>query len=749
MKFETEVVLEKQKALIIAKTNYPFIQHLKTHLKKFSVDYFFSSLHPKSFKVFDYIFVIGTALSLKKVQVNPGKKFIFIFLNNKTPSELMNANLGNIKIIEIGTPDINAQDIDKILWFAFSTTKEKFLRINWLIKKDRPFQIKNPAFFMKYLTKKNILLMVILGFIFFQILFIPFALLSSLFVYRSYSSLKSENYSIVDDKIVSATYFNQIAKTFYSAVRPTYLLFGISVLPDNIMSINDHGIDAVTKTKVILTNAKEIQSLIFTKNKSSEETDNLKLRFQTVNGSLDDLANDIDTINQKLDLPFSFVKTAKNNLLEASDLLVKSKKLLTYFESIIAKNTESKYLIFFANNMELRPGGGFLGSFAILRMKNYEISDLKVYDVYDADGQLTAHVDPPQPIAKYLNLPHWFLRDSDFSPDFLENYQKALFFIQKELNITDFNGGILLTTTAVQNVLTAFNNIYIPDFKETINADNFYLKTQFYAEKNFFPGSIQKQVFLSSVVQQIILNLKTTSLGKLLSSIKKSLDEKQIVVYLNDASTQSLFDSSFWSGRVIEPKCLTGTENCLIDYLFPYDANLGANKANFFINRSIYLKTTIDSGGKITHLLSIQYENNSPSEIFPTGYYRNYFQILLPENSVVKQITKDGVLVDDYDQKDDKFKQIGFYFEVPPKKTVEIKISYQLNDQLKSGGQIYQLVLQKQIGASNSDLILDFRLDKNISLINQNFSPLVKDDQIIYNTNLSTDKIFFIELSKQ
>ncbi len=647
----------------------------------------------------------------------------------------------------INSENLNAQDIDKILWFAFSPTKEILLKINWLPKTERDQSVKRKFTISRYFTKKNLLIFVVSIFVLLHLLFVPFLIFSSYFVYQSFNNLKKENYLKTNDNIAVGRRFFQISKKLYSFSRTTYLLLGISAFPDNLVEINSNGIETIEETAKILNNTKEIQRLVFTKNKTGLEKDDLKLRLSKLNNSLDKITENLIIINQRLDFQFQFIKPVKNKLSEASDLLNKTKKLLSYFETVLAKTTPSKYLIFFANNMELRPGGGFLGSFAVIDFKDYEIGEIKVYDVYDADGQLTTHVDPPKPIAQYLNIPHWFLRDSNFSPDFLENYEKALFFLEKELGMVDFEGGILLTTSAVENILTSFDNIYLPDFKENINSKNFYLKTQFYAEKNFFPGSIQKGVFLSSVVQQIILNLDNISLERFLVSLKKSLDEKQTAVYLKDETAQTLFDSSFWSGRVIDPKCLAGPNDCLIDYLFPYDANVGANKANFFISRSLYLKTNIDTQGKISHLLSIQYQNNSPSEIFPTGAYRNYFQILLPKDSTIKQITKEGTLVEDFDQKDDKFKLIGFYFEVPPKKNVEIKINYQLKDPIKTGRQIYQLVVQKQIGASNSDLIIDFRLNKNISLVNQNFSPLVKDDKILYNTNLSTDKIFFMELS--
>ena len=473
----------------------------------------------------------------------------------------------------------------------------------------------------------------------------------------------------------------------------------------------------------------------------------MTLIIVNIKTNLSDIQEELNIIAQKIPIKNSFFDQIKKQLIEQADNIQKGQKIINYFQKTISQEKMNKYVIFFANNMELRPGGGFLGSFGVFEIGNYSIGDIKVYDIYDADGQLTVHLDPPKPIAEYLSVPHWFFRDSNFSPDFFTNYQKALFFLEKEMKMTDFAGGILLTTTAVENILYAFNDLYLPDFKEYINAKNFYLKTQFYVEKKFFPGSIQKKTFLSSLVRQIKNNINTVDVKNLFFQIKKSLDEKQMVVFFEDQNFQSLFDSNFWSGRVIEPKCTLSTD-CITDYIFPYDANLGANKANFFINRFVNLKIKIDSQGQISHLLSLQYKNDSPAEIFPTGYYRNYFQILLPKNSTLNLVTKDGVQVENIDQIDDQYKQIGFLFELAPGKTTDIKISYQLNEPIKTGRNIYQLVFQKQTGAKNSDLILEFELNNSISILNQNFSPIVKDNQIIYNTNLLTDKIFFIELTK-
>jgi hypothetical protein len=683
-------------------------------------------------------------VSLDHVNKNKNSVFIHIFFEKKNHSTNTKAFPKNIKVVAVSGSHLNKEEIDKILWFSLSKSDESILNLNLSQLVKNKIKFIPDLNYKKFITQKNLIIFALFSFIALHFAFIPFLLLSFFFDYQNYLAFKKNSLKNINNS--SST--NEISKKLYSIVRPTYLLFGVAILPDNIIDINDKGQSIFKRAQSLMSDLRGLEEILFEQQKSEEQKSILTLRIEKIKNNLTVIQEDLNIIAQKIPIKNSFFNKVKKQIIEQADNIQKARKIIVYFQKTISQEKISKYVIFFANNMELRPGGGFIGSFGVLEIGDYSIGEIKVYDIYDADGQLTVHLDPPKPIAQYLNVPHWFFRDSNFSPDFFTNYQKALFFLEKEMKMTDFSGGILLTTTAVENILYAYNDLYLPDFKEYINAKNFYLKTQLYVEKKFFPGSIQKKTFLSSIVRQIQNNMNSVDIKRLFSQVKKSFDEKQIVVYFEDQNFQSLFDSNYWSGRVIEPKC-TISAYCITDYIFPYDANLGANKANFFINRFVNLKVKIDAKGQIDHLLSIQFKNDSPAEIFPTGYYRNYFQVLLPKNSILNQVTKDGVQVENIDQFDDQYKQIGFLFELAPGKTTDIKINYQLNEALKKGANIYQLVVQKQTGSKNSDLILEFELNKNISIINQNFSPIVKDNQIIYNTNLLTDKIFFIELTKE
>ncbi len=751
MELQVETLDRKQAILIVSQKRLPLVDFLREELKKYNAEIFFSPELPKDIENFDYCFLINIDDVLKKISRLSYKKISLIFLNKSREAEkLSHHNLKNVKIINILGELTKRRDVENVLWFSFSQTGEHYLRLVLpLFGKidDKPAAGRLPHFNF-HLSKKRLGLIIILIVVFLNISFIFPLFFSSLSLYSAALALKKGDFNKTNRLLSSSQTSLKWTKKLYGVSRPTLLFFSVAIGPDNIININEYGQEIIQEALLISQDAKEIFKLILQKEKTAQEETLLSLRLERLRTEIDKLEENLRLLGQKVPTGIPQLQRIKQMLIETDETMARLKKITPYFDSLFAKDTQRKYLLLFANNRELRPGGGFIGSFGILTLKDFTLEDLKIYDVYDADGQLVAHIEPPAPIKEYLQQFHWFLRDSAFSPDFLENYAQAKFFLEKEMGFNDFSGGILLTTTAIENLLEAFGDIYLPDLKETINYKNFYLKTQIHAEKDFFPGSIQKKSFLSSLTRVILMNLESASTQKLITGLKASLDKKQIVVYFDEPQIQDVIDKAYWSGRVIDAQCPDKVVNCTVDYLFPYDANLGANKANFFISHQNSLRINIDSDGTIHHLLKLKFKNDSPADTFPGGNYHNYFQLLLPLEAKIKMVTKNDVLVEKIDETQEEFKKIGFLLDIPPKSTVEVKVDYLLEDKIKKGRNIYQLIVQKQIGSFDNDFGLELSLPKNVYLLNQNFSPLVKDDLILYNTILSSDKIFFIELIK-
>lgn len=748
MSFVTEVLEEKPTVLILSEKNHPILEPLKEHLKRYKAEVFYSPYLPKNLRKFEYIFLINEQKLPDKKLFTRSQKVTFIYFNNEAKIK-WNSHLKsnqNLKIINITGDKTTDVHIDKILWFTFSQGKEKFLQLTAAKKastKKIPWQFSK----LKRPTNKKIILFLVSCFLLLHILFFPFLFAADYFLYQSALNLKNGEFIQSEKYFDIASAIFSLAKGTYRIPRTTFLIFSLT-FPDFLFKNTERAYLVIDKSLNLRENSSEILKLILKKDKSLQEKQNLILRLNTIKENVSVIEDNLNDLSREIPLYLPDAKNIKADLTNFVDLISRLKGILPYADSLFAKNTEKVYLLLFANNMELRPGGGFIGSFALLNIKDYTVTRIKVYDVYDADGQLAAHVEPPPALRQYLDQPNWFLRDSAFSPDLVENYAQAKFFLEKEMKFTNFSGAFLITTTAVQNILAAFPEIYLADFNEKINQKNFYLKTQYYTEKNFFPGSIQKKNFLGSLTQTILLELENASTVELAKAFKKSLDEKQIAVYFDDSKFQKVLDSFYWSGRTIESTCVESKNSCISDYLLPIDANLGLNKVNFFVTRNIKLNVSFGDKEIIKNNFSIRFKNES-ADVFPGGAYRNYFQLYLPKGSIIKKIEKDGISLENYSEETGQYQKIGFLLEIPPKSFSDINISYELPLSLKKGRNIYQLIVQKQIGASNSDLQLSFDLGKNIHLLNQNFPALVKEDQIVYNTSLSADKIFFVEVIKE
>src|SRR3990167_7705463 len=308
--------------------------------------------------------------------------------------------------------------------------------------------------------------------------------------------------------------------------------------------------------------------------------------------------------------------------------------------NILDVSGKKKYLILFQNNMELRPGGGFIGSYGILSLNKGKIEDFSIHDVYEADGQLTGHVEPPYPIRRYLPSVHWYLRDSNFDLNFPSVASSAAFFLFEETG-QKVDGVIGIDVSLVKNLVSAVGPIYVPEYKETVSGDNFFIITETHADKDSFPSSTQKKDFLTFLYKAI--NNKISSEKKLpypaiLKAVSDSILEKHILFAFANPVAQSTLTISGLSSSLFDPRKLS--DSAVNDFVGVSEANIGVNKANYFIGRSISYKVQLKDDGAILSKLSLSFKNDSTK--WPGGDYKNYIRFILPKGALLSGITIDG-----------------------------------------------------------------------------------------------------------
>ncbi len=434
---------------------------------------------------------------------------------------------------------------------------------------------------------------------------------------------------------------------------------------------------------------------------------------------------------------------------------------------------DRSYLILFQNNMELRPGGGFIGSYGLLHLHNGAIKDFVVHDVYDADGQLAGHVEPPFAIRRYIPLVHLYLRDSNFDPDFTKDGEIAAHMLSLETGErVDGVGSVDLT--AMKGLLQAVGNVYVPSYNQSVTADNFFELTEQHAERNFFPGSTQKKDFLRAFATALLEKLqkqKTINTSILLGQIMQMIDGKHILVSFSDLLTQQPFTLNNLSNSLQDQRIKTSTS--FNDFLGVVEANLGVNKVNAFISRRLSHSVVVEENGDVVEKAIITYQNTSNAS-WPGGPYINYMRLLLPQGALVNAISINNVdqhiipaITDpkiyeaktfvapkglEVNHETEAGKEVyGFMTRIDPSSTLSVEVKYSIPHafSLTNQKQTYSLVVWKQAGVDVIPYDLQMDLPQQVEFLDGTIPLVSGSETLSYSLSVAKDTVITASFAKK
>jgi len=375
-------------------------------------------------------------------------------------------------------------------------------------------------------------------------------------------------------------------------------------------------------------------------------------------------------------------------------------------------STPHTYLVLFQNSEELRASGGFMGSFARLTVSGNGIEQLEIQDIYEPDGQFTGYIPAPPGVFEYLSSGNGLrLPDANWAADFPSAAQTILayFSFGKQSSV---DGLIAINSSLIEKILASTGDIYLPDYQTNISATTFTTLARSNRDE-FFPGSKQKQHFLTSFMTQLKLRLSELSSSQqqeLLTLLLKSIQTKDTLFYSTDPDLQSLLQSSNATGSVSYPQSNPNS------YLYLLESNVGINKANKQVERQITLELD-DYQSNIT----LHFENKNPTQP-PTDSnddnlnYANYQRVLVPASWQLLEITINGqkIPVETIDdniittKSQDQFRQVGFLIQIQAqtKSSATITFSKLATDIAASKTSIF---LQKQPGQKATPYTITWR----------------------------------------
>ncbi|MCR4312436.1 MAG: DUF4012 domain-containing protein [Candidatus Uhrbacteria bacterium] len=301
--------------------------------------------------------------------------------------------------------------------------------------------------------------------------------------------------------------------------------------------------------------------------------------------------------------------------------------LVHTFATMLGGDEEMRYLAAFQNSTEIRPTGGFVGSFAQIDLADGAVVSMRVPGggSYDVQGQLKAFVKAPEPLS--LINPRWEFQDANWFPDFPSSAKKMQWFYERSGGPST-DGVIAVNASFVVQLLGVLGPIAMPEYGRTIDAENFMFEAQKIVELEYDKTENAPKAFIGDLAPLLLERITDADVPTLLSImqlVEKGLREREIQVYFGDNELQSTMHRLGWSGEV---KRTDG------DYLMVVDTNVGGGKTDGVMEEKIDVHVDVAADGSIVNNVTIARTHNGLSSALFSGKNNvDYLRLYVPQGS--------------------------------------------------------------------------------------------------------------------
>lgn len=450
-------------------------------------------------------------------------------------------------------------------------------------------------------------------------------------------------------------------------------------------------------------------------------------------------SNDLDLLSSRIAIASEEFSSLRNNpllsgflgtlepLLNRMESLESNLRVASVFSHVLPElaglRSERTHLILFLNNDELRPGGGFIGTYGLMHVKDGSVAEFDTKDVYaldDAAGKQVKTV-PPIPLQRYNAASQWFFRDGNWSPDFsLSARQTSSLFEQESRAIatgssipgsTKIDSVIGVTPTFASALLAYLGPVEVAG--QTFTSQNVPDLIEYQVERGFQQKGVpyeQRKEILADLVSQIQDRLTTLSLSKwedIFSLVAQAIQTKQLAFYSANPQIQKTISEVGWGGVI---------SSADRDTQLLVDANLASLKTDPVVSRHITYKLFRNESGKWIGRTTIDYHHNGSID-WRTTRYRSYTRLYVPKGSQL--IRTQGSFQDVPTDVSEELGMsvFGTFMTVEPGKDLSLIFEYTLADSVVSAiaQQQYTLGVFKQMGTRAYPLTLDLDFEREIT----------------------------------
>ncbi|OGV97457.1 hypothetical protein A2W24_05790 [Microgenomates group bacterium RBG_16_45_19] len=388
----------------------------------------------------------------------------------------------------------------------------------------------------------------------------------------------------------------------------------------------------------------------------------------------------------------------------AAQTVARFKPVLKQLPAITGLTAPKKYLVIFQNDGELRPTGGFMTAYSVMKVDKGKLLPEKSDDIYDLDGKFTQAVTPPDVLKKYLLTLRWNLRDMNLSPDFAESMRQFLSYYAKLPGEGPVDGVIAIDTQLLADLIKILGPIDVPGYgRFTADLDPrcqcpsiIYELEDISTRPTPYFRSERKAILgpMMGAILQKVYATDNQAWPQLFQTIWRHLEEKHVLFYFTDESAQSAAEGLAVAGRVASP-------SADLDYFMTVDANLGGAKSNIFTSQEVTQEIRAEPR-QTSKTVTLVYKNPQKSsncnleagQLCLNGKMPSWVRVYVPQGSTL--IDAQGFEPDSLTTTSELGYTVfsGIYI-LQPESLAKIVLNYTVLYQPQAS---YQLQLQKQPG---------------------------------------------------
>lgn len=401
---------------------------------------------------------------------------------------------------------------------------------------------------------------------------------------------------------------------------------------------------------------------------------------------------------------------------------------------LISKINNQSVIIGFQNSAELRPTGGFWGSFALLDIKN-DLTDSSIFfetNPYKKNQKFAElPKDLPTPLKQtWPDKPTGFV-NANWAIDFPEAAKTIEWYFGEGWD-KKADGVIAVSSLTLIDLLRLTGAITLDD-QTQITSDNFTeimsqkIDTEYWqSEENKITN--EPKTILKDIAPQIIERAKSLPRLTLYRFLLDQMNKGRILAYFNNNSEQLLAEKIGISGKILPYDT---------DFLSINNANLNGGKSSLNIKQDINYSVSSEPSDVIVYpeqdrgasenqasadviaspassgtwqshngsdaieqpVATLKITRSYPDNAWPDILNRNYTRVVAPLGSKFISAQLDGIdTSSEVETLDESGRTtFGFWFSVGPTESKTAVLEYELPFSLKNSRN-YSLILQKQPG---------------------------------------------------